>query len=339
MPLLSLPSEILQQIISDTVTYNIFRSLRLVHSLFNDTIRGSADHLTRQLLQAYQVSSHILSLQPQADGIKNGTKGAEKQLLLLLRLHREVATCIELEEMLDAHREKFALNPMWADVPAKGFGSMESVLVFSAFRYELKRSIEAEVDAKSSTMVACASPKNDHLTWLNLDQQFMNFVKVGLTVENLSALMTIVNFCAVSTRFIDTIMTSRCFFNDAGASDHWQNEQLGSALLAERILWMGPAWLAKVLSKDVNKIAPVGAGVVEHQIPVTSDDDHTIWTGSRMEAAQLTANGLARFLWKIRAQRLALERKAAETLGTQTKKASSELKVDPAVWRGSSGGF
>ena len=333
MALLNLPSEIFQQVISETVTYENFLELRLVHSFFNDTIRDSAEYLTKQLLQAYQVSDHVLSLQYQIGDSGEDTRGAERKLSSFLRLHRDVATCIELEEVLDTHRERFAA---WADVPAKGFGSLESVLIFSAFQREVKRSIEAEVNAELSTKVTCADPNNNHLIWLKLDQQFMDFVKLGLTIDDLQALMTIANFCAVSARFVDAILTSRYFFSDAGASDHWQNEQLGSALLAERILWRGPAWLAKMLRQNADKTAPTISA--QRQDPVPGNDDHTMWTGSRAEAAILTANGLARFLWKERAQRLELERKAAETLGTETT-VRRELKVDPAVWRGSSGGF
>jgi hypothetical protein len=313
MTLLNLPSEIFQQVISETVTYDNFLELRLVHSFFNDTIRDLAEYLTQQLLQAYQVSDHILSLQYQIEDSGEDTRGAEEKLSSLLRLHRDVATCIELEEVLDTHRERFAV---WTDVPAKGFGSIESVLVFSAFQRELKRSIEAQVKAELATKITCAGPNNDHLIWLKLDQQFMDFVKLGLTVDDLQALMTIANFCAVSTRFVDTILTSRYFFNDAGVSDRWQNEQLGSALLAERILWRGPAWLAKMLRQNVDKTAPTATA--QRQDPVPANDDHTMWTGSRAEATILTANGLARFLWKERAQRLELERKAAETLGMKT---------------------
>ena len=57
-----------------------------------------------------------------------------------------------------------------------------------------------------------------------------------------------------------------------------------------------------------------------------------------MEAARLTAIGVAPLLWKERAMKLELERQVAETSGKETKQIKSDLRVDAAVWRGSSGG-
>ena len=339
MPLLALPSEILQQILSETMSHENFAQLRLVHSHVSDTIRASADYLTRRLVQAHGVSDHVFSLQQRIYRSTEAAKGDEQKVFFLLKLHKNIATCVELERVLDTHREKFAAFPIWADVPAKGFGSIESVLVFSAFQRELKRSVDALDDTKLPTTVARAGPRNDHFVWLNLDRDFMDFIRVQLTVDDLQALMTIVNFCAISTRFVDTILASRYYFNDAGASDHWQSEQLGSALLAERILWGGPSWLARMLNRNVDNGAQ--AVIAQPGIAFGADDGHTIWTGSQAEAVRLTANGVARFLWKERAHKLEreLEQKAAETSSIEIKIVRPDLKVDAAVWRGSSGGF
>lgn len=336
MSLLALPPELFQQILSETATFENFTSLRLVHPHFDNIIRTSAEYLMKGVVRAQNVSDHVFSLHQQYDRKKTGTELLEQQLSSLLRLHKNVATCIRLERVLDAHREKFAAFPIWADVPAKGFGSIESVLIFSAFQRELIRSVQAQDESQFSGMIARADASNDHFEWLKLDQRFMDFIRDQLTVDDLQALMTIVNFCAISTRFIDTILTSRYYFNDAGASDHWQNEQLGSALLAERILWRGPSWLAKMLCQSIQSNAP--AIVVQQNGSLDVSDDHTMWTGSRAEAARLAANGIARFLWKERALKLELEQRLAETSGVEMKPLRPDLRVDAAVWRGSSGG-
>lgn len=236
MSIFALPSEIFQHILSETVAFRNFTGLRLVHLHFNNTVRVSAEHLMRSLVRSQNVSDRVLSLNQQFEGIKAGTELAEQRLFALLRLHQNVVTCGRLEAVLDAHREKFIAFPIWADVPAKGFGSIGSVLVFAAFQHELVRAVEVCEVGGFPRMIARANSSNDHFQWLKLDQRFVDFVQDQLTVDGLQALMTIVNFCAISTRFIDTILTSRYYFNDAGATDHRQNEQLGSALLAERIL-------------------------------------------------------------------------------------------------------
>jgi hypothetical protein len=331
MSIFALPSEIFQQILSETMTFQNFTSLRLVHPHFNDTIRVSAEHLMRSLVRSQNVSDRVLSLSQQFEGIKAGNEPAEQKLSALLRLHQNVATGVRLEAVLDAHREKFVAFPIWADVPAKGFGRIESVLLFAAFQHELVRAAEVCEGGGFPRMIARANSSNDHFQWLKLDQRFADFVRDQLTVDDLQALITIVNFSAISTRFIDTILTARYYFNDARATDHWQNEQLGSALLAERILWEGPSWLAKSLHQSVTPAL--------QQLTITAAAlERTIWTGSRGEAAQLTANGVARLLWKERVMKLELERQVAETSGMETKQRRSDLRVDAAVWRGSSGG-
>lgn len=334
MSLFSLPSEIFQQILSETVPSGNFTCLRLVHSHFNNTIRVSAEHLMRSLVQSRNVSDRVLDLHQQFEGPEAGTQVIDQKLSLLLRLHHNVATCVRLESVLDLSREKFAAFPIWADVPAKGFGSIEAVLVFAAFQHELVKSIRAQEQGRFPNTIARANHNNDHLEWLNLDQRFMDFVRDQLTVDDLQTVMTIVNFCAISTRFIDTILTSRYYFNDAGETDHWQNEQLGSALLAERILWGGPSWLAKTLHQSRSQVMPT-----QQRTDTTAKDEDTMWVGSREEAAQLTANGVARFLWKERARKLDSELRLAETAGIETKPVRQDLRIDAAVWRGSSGGW
>jgi hypothetical protein len=286
----------------------------------------------RSLIRSQNVSDRVLSLHQQYEGSVIDAKLAEQKLYSLLRLHQNVATCVQLESVLDAHREKFTAFPIWADVPTKGFGSIEAVLVFAAFQHELLRSVGARKEAGFSTMIARASSDNAHFDWLPFDQQFENFVRAQLTVEDLQALMTIVNFCAISTRFIDTILTSRYYFNDARATDHWQDEQLGSALLAERILWGGPSWLAKALHGSTSPAIPGQQGTA-----IETNDETTMWKGSRDGAAQLTANGVARFLWKERARKLEVEREAVKTPNVDTRLARAEVRLDAVVWRGSSG--
>lgn len=286
----------------------------------------------RSLIRSHEVSDRVLALHQQYEGSILGVRLAEQKLHALLRLNQNVATCVGLESVLDAHREKFAAFPIWADVPTKGFGSIEAVLVFAAFQHELLRSVKAPKEGRAPTMIARASSNNAHFDWLPFDQRFKDFVRNKLTVDDLQALMTVVNFCAVSTRFIDTILTSRYYFNDAGATGHWQDEQLGSALLAEHILWGGPAWLAKALHQSTS---PVTQG--QHRTGHEVNDQNTMWKGSRGEAAHLTANGVARFLWRERARKLELEREAVEASNVDIGPARVEVRLDVVVWRGSSG--
>lgn len=333
MSLFALPSEIFQQVLSHTVGFENFASLRLVHPHFNSTIRASAEYLMRNIIFSQNISGRVLCLYQQVDEPSVDTVLTDQKLSLLLRLHQDMTTCVLLEAVLEAHRDKFSQFPIWSDVPAQGFNHIESVLVFSAFQYELVRSVEAQAESKSSTMIARAKLNNNNFDWLKLSQRFIHFVRDQLTVDDLEALMIIANFCAISTRFMDTILTSRCEFNDAGPTGHWQNEQLGSALLTECILWEGPSWLAKSLHESISPTVSV-----QRQSKIPADNHNTIWTGSRGNAARLTANGIARFLWKERARKLELERHLNEALGTKTTATRPDLKVDAAVWRGSSGG-
>lgn len=311
MSILTLPFEIFQQVLSGTITfsYENFISLRLVHSQFDNTIRASAEYLVKKLVHARNVPEHVLSLHQHFDGSRSGTNRAEQKLSSLLRLYKDVATCIQLEELLDAHREKFAAISIWADVPAKGFGSFQSVLVFSAFQRELMRSIEV-CDEADLALIARADADNKDFEWPKLDGSFMDFVRVQMSVDDLQALMTIVNFCAISIRFIDTILKSRYYFNNTGGSGHWHNEQLESALLAERILWRGPSWLAKTLHQNFE--TNTQAIPLRQHATLAAHDDHIMWAGSRAEVEKLTANGVARFLWKERARKLEIERIGAE---------------------------
>ena len=333
MSLFALPSEIFQQVLSHTVEFENFASLRLVHPHFNSTIRASAEYLMRNIIFSQNISGRVLCLYQQVDEPSVDTVLTDQKLSSLLRLHQDMTTCVLLEAVLEAHRDKFSQFPIWSDVPAQGFNHIESVLVFSAFQYELVRSVEAQAESKSSTMIARAKLNNNNFDWLKLSQRFIHFVRDQLTVDDLEALMIIANFCAISTRFMDTILTSRCEFNDAGPTGHWQNEQLGSALLTECILWEGPSWLAKSLHESISPTVSV-----QRQSKIPADNHNTIWTGSRGNAARLTANGIARFLWKERARKLELERHLNEALGTKTTATRPDLKVDAAVWRGSSGG-
>jgi hypothetical protein len=332
MSLFALPSEIFQQVLSHTVEFENFAGLRLVHPHFNSTIRASAEDLMRNIILSHNISGRVLRLYQQADEPNVDMVFTDQKLSSLLRLHKNMATCVLLGAVLEAHRDKFSQFPIWSDVPAQSFNHIEPVLVFSAFQYELVRSVEAQAESKSSTMIARAK-FNNNFDWLKLSQRFMHFVRDQLTVDDLEALMIIANFCAISTRFVDTILTSRCEFNDAGATGHWQNEQLGSALLTECILWGGPSWLAKSLHES---ILPTVSVQRQSKIPV--GNHNTIWTGSRGNAARLTANGIARFLWKERARKLELERHLNEASETKTNAIRPDLKVDAAVWRGSSGG-
>lgn len=139
MSIFALPSEIFQHILSETVAFPNSTGLRLAHPHFNDTIRVLAQHLMRRLVRSSNVSDRVLSLHQQFDGMKAGTEFAEQKLSALLRLHQSVATCGRLEALVDAHSEKSIACPKRADVAAKGFGSIESVLVFAAFQSELVR--------------------------------------------------------------------------------------------------------------------------------------------------------------------------------------------------------
>ena len=333
MSLFALPSEIFQQVLSESVGFENFASLRLVHPHFNSTIRASAEHLMRNIICSQNVSDHVLRLYQQVDKTNIDTVLTDQKLFSLLRLHQNVATCVRLEAILGAHRDKFSRFPVWSDVPAQGFNHIESVLLFSAFQYQLVKSVEAQAEGNSSTMIARAKVNHKNFDWLKLGQGFMNFVRDQLTVDDLEALMIIANFCAISSRFMSTILTFRCDFSDAGATNHWQNEQLDSALLTECILWGGPSWLTKSLHDSISPTVSV-----QSQSEITAEDHITIWSGFRRDAARLTANGAARFLWKERARKLALERQLDKTSGMKKKATRPDLKVDAAVWRGSSGG-
>ncbi len=181
----------------------------------------------------------------------------------------------------------------------KGFANIQEVLVFSAFQRALRRNaFRAQDGDQTPTRIAIAGSGDDHFVWISLDQRLTDFIEHELTIADLQALMTIVNFCAISTRLVDTILTWRCCFSDAGAADRWQDIQLGSALLAEKILWRGPSWLARMLCKNVDKDL-LTIPVQPHMITsLSADNDHTLWTGPRAEAVRFTANGIARLLWK-----------------------------------------
>ena len=258
MPLLNLPPEIFRKVLFETMTASSedFIKLRLVHPHFDITIRASAKYLMNCICSTRNVPVRVLSLQQESTGSKKDTSLIDESIHSLLRIVKDAILYIQLENLLYTYRKKLLSISLWADVPVKTFGHMESVVVFASFHRELMRGVESNDDTLSSPMLARVAHNKRSMEWLSLSRRFIGFVRTQLTVDDLQTLMTMINFYATSTRFTDTILKSRHHLNESGTSGHGQNERIESALLAEHVLWRGPAWLRNALQHSAEQNTP-----------------------------------------------------------------------------------
>lgn len=155
------------------------------------------------------------------------------------------------------------------------------------------------------------SASGEHSESKLMSQRLRHLLRHELTLEELESVIAAINVCTNrlwSTIFLvsprDSSVSS--FGSLSGVS--FNTDQ---AILTEHVIWKGPRWVSRLLGEYVTRGGEQGCG--------TGGDGHLdmtlvnegVWRGSREDGARLAANGVARFLWKEREERI--EQRAGST--------------------------
>jgi hypothetical protein len=177
--------------------------------------------------------------------------------------------------------------------------------------------------------VLAPSPNNEHSVSGLLSKNFVRLVKETLGLEELESAIAAINMSTIKLwssllLFRPKDSTVGSFGSLTGVSSN-----ADQAILAEHVIWKGPSWVARILERYTS---PTSGQTGLENLPDVTIVEQGIWKGSREEGARLAANGVARLLWKERQDKI--EQRAHDSKG---RIAIADLRVDPAVWRGSSG--
>ncbi|KAJ9606820.1 hypothetical protein H2200_008830 [Cladophialophora chaetospira] len=189
----------------------------------------------------------------------------------------------------------------------------------------------SKVSHSTTSDVLVPAPDGRQTFSKSFSDEFVHFLKEELTLEELEAIIAAISVCV--TRLWSAVFMFRPkdstvvgFSSLSGTS--FSTDQ---AILTEHVIWRGPLWVSRILDQygPGERVATqIGDEIEVEEILVKEG----LWKGSREEGARLAANGVARLLWKERQERI--ETKANASAG---KVNITDIRVNPSVWRGSSG--
>ncbi|EXJ90423.1 hypothetical protein A1O1_03524 [Capronia coronata CBS 617.96] len=318
-----LPVEIHVQIIRHG---NIIPNLRLCCSQFLDVIVQEAHSLLTDLCSVNDISARVWDL----------------FLLHMVRGEREKTTIVQVMALGRFLRNIETVAPDRHQIPTRlsGIGLAPSPLInstsfmlFAVTSRLLKTSQTVEYGRGD---VLTPSDDAKHVLSKVLAEEFVQFFKRDLTLEELESVIAAINISVTrlwSTVFIfrPNDLTVSTFGSLSGVS--FNTDQ---AILTEHVIWKGPEWVSAMLVNYSLGQRASGEGRERNSVQPGRLDtmlvDKGVWNGQREEGARLAANGVARLLWQERQQKIENRANLSRERGTMM-----EMRVDPALWRGSSG--
>ncbi|ETI22241.1 hypothetical protein G647_06314 [Cladophialophora carrionii CBS 160.54] len=326
MLIFNLPKEVLAQIVRYANFNGDLPGLRLVHPRLLGVLGYQYRLLLEDTLLRYGISSRTLSLyRSQHVGRPFPHSDLDPVMLDVLALDRFLRETGSLA--VDAEQ---ALRPLHNVLVEHQPSSREPFMLFAAFTRVLNSS--TTVSHTTAFDLLAPSPNGAQTYSKRYSDSFLRFLKQELTLVELEAIIGAISVCAMklwSTVFVfrpkDSTVTG--FGSLSGAS--FNTDQ---AILTEHIIWKGPLWAARVL--ELYGPAETGATSTTQVDAVVGNNliKDAVWRGTREEGARLAANGLARLLWKERQERI-----EAKASSTAEKISITDMRVNPSVWRGSSG--
>ncbi|EXJ58788.1 hypothetical protein A1O7_06218 [Cladophialophora yegresii CBS 114405] len=325
MLILDLPNEVLAHIVRYANLNGDLSGLRLVHP----RLLGVLAHQSRLLLAdkslRYGISPRALRLyRSQHVGRPFAHDHLDPAMLDVLALDQFLRETGSLA--VDADR---ALRPLHNASVEHQPSSREPFMLFAAFTRVLNSS--TTISHSTAFDLLAPSPNGGQTYSKSYSDSFLQLLKQELTLVELEAIIGAISICAMklwSTVFVfrpkDSTVTG--FGSLSGAS--FNTDQ---AILTEHIIWKGPLWAARVL--ELYGPAEIGATPTQLDADVGSNlIKEAVWRGTREEGARLAANGVARLLWKERQERI-----EAKANASAEKISIADMRVNPLVWRGSSG--
>ncbi|OQV03630.1 hypothetical protein CLAIMM_08648 [Cladophialophora immunda] len=327
LSLSELPTEIVAQIVRYANLNGDLPNLRLS----NSRALALADRQTHLLLDdlcfGYGISARVRDLYLSQRAGDKSTSGIRQPDIVHVMAFGNL---LRMTRLLAADLDRAIGHPVQAAAPNLRPGKREPFVLFAIFSQVLNSSLGVAY----STMADLLAPAPDagHSFSKQFSERFVHFLKQDLALEDLEDLIGAISVCSMrlwSTVFLfrpkDSSVSS--FGSLSGASFN-----IDHAILTEHVIWKGPLWASQIL----RRYGPADAGFNYQTAGDVEVDDSLvkegIWRGSRSEGARLAANGVARLLWKERQQKIEAKASASAERTTIT-----DMRLDPSVWRGSSG--
>jgi len=324
--LLDLPTEILVQILQYVNLNSDITCLRLCNSRLAASISQQGHRFLKDLCSHHRIGPRALELftrHSNANHVSSGTATQEVlHVLALSRFLQDMRSITgDVEPMLGSSSDLQPGSPHLA--------SREPYVLFAVMSHLLNSS--STVTPWNGDVLAPSADGEQSLSKL-LPERCLHFLDTEVSLEELESVVAAINLC--STRLWSTIFLFRpkdysvlSFGSLSGASFNMEQ-----ALLTEHVIWKGPLWVARILAwsktgEDQEAQEPSKCGNVDLTLV-----DKGIWRGSHQEGARIAANGLARLLWKKRQEKI--EQKASSS---NIRVVITDMRVNAAVWRGSSG--
>ena len=306
----SLPSELLLPILVHVTFNGDLACLRLLSPGLNSFMTQQSQFLLKNLCSIHRFPDRLVDAYCQYHAV------IPNSLEALLLLSSEVAVldilCEDEQRLTDPR--KSAENE-----------TLTNLLWSSTFTCALKAGVGTKQPLRD---ILAPSENIDGVLPLALNTSFRDFLKEGLGLAELEAVITAINISASklwSSVFLYKAHSSRVN-TFASLSGHTFN--IEQAILTEHIIWHGPKWAARMLSAHA-----VGSGGSFERLL----HHHGSWMGSNEDGARIAANGVARLLWKDRQRKVDEEREKLAQLSPQQNALVANLALNPVVWRGSSG--
>ncbi|OAP60551.1 hypothetical protein AYL99_05553 [Fonsecaea erecta] len=322
-----LPTEILAQILRDANLNGDLPNLRLSNSRILALATRQTHILLDDLCLKYGISPQVRNLYFSHRAGNKFTSGIPQPDIIDVMAF---GNFLRMTGLLAADLDSAMGHYTDTTVPAWRLCNREPFVLFAIFSQMLNSSLVASHSTMADLLAP--SPDSGQLFSKQLSERFVHFLRQELMLEELEGIIRAINVC--STRLWGTVFLFRpkdstvtSFGSVSGASFNMDH-----AILTEHIIWKGPLWASQILKK----YGPADARF-EHQTAGGAEVDDSlvkegIWSGLRSEGARLAANGVARLLWKERQQKIEAQVSAsAERIGI------ADMRLDPSVWRGSSG--
>ncbi|KIX95546.1 uncharacterized protein Z520_08666 [Fonsecaea multimorphosa CBS 102226] len=327
VPIPELPTEILAQIVRYANLNGDLPNLRLSNSRTLALADRQSHLLLDDLCLRYGISPRVRDLYlSQRTGDRSTSGIRHPDVIHVMAL----GNFLRLTGLLAADLDSAIGHPANTAVPTLRICNREPFVLFAIFSQVLNSSL----GVVHSTMADLLAPSPDAGQSFSkqFSETFIHFLRQELVLEDLEGIIGAINVC--STRLWSTVFLFRpkdysvsSFGSLSGASFN-----IDHAILTEHVIWKGPLWASQILRKygPANacfEYQTAGGAVVDDSLVKEG-----IWRGLRSEGARLAANGVARLLWKERQQKIETKTSAsAERIGI------TDMRLDPSVWRGSSG--
>ncbi|KIV84568.1 hypothetical protein PV11_00341 [Exophiala sideris] len=323
--LLELPAEILVLVLRYVNINGDLACLRLCNSRLAGAISLQVHWFIKDLCSCHRISPRVLEMFIRHQKDSQASSDTSRQSILnVLGLGRFLHDMRFIAADLDV-----MVGPPGARTAPAHLASGNAFLLFAVISHMLNTS--STVTPWNGDVLAPTVDGEHSLSRL-LPETFLHFLDNELSLEELESVIAAINLC--STKLWSTVFLFRpkdysvlSFGSLSGASFNMEQ-----ALLTEHVIWKGPQWVARILAWCNS-----GGGQAAYDDRNRGNLDLTVvndgvWRGPHQEGARIAANGLARLLWKKRQEKIEQNASACNIRLLIT-----DMRINAAVWRGSSG--